>query len=97
MTFLGMTRRTALASGAVSLILRAGAKVALFVGTGRAVDVLSDRLMTAWLNFARTGNPSQEGLEWPAYGTEHRETMIFDAPSRVAYAPDRKTLEFWSK
>ena len=28
-----------------------------FVSTGPDVDMLSDRLMTAWLNFARTGNP----------------------------------------
>jgi para-nitrobenzyl esterase len=31
-----------------------------FVGSGPEVDALSDRLMSAWLNFARSGNPSQE-------------------------------------
>lgn len=74
-----------------------GTKVpAAFVGSGRAVDVLSDRLMQAWINFAHTGNPSQEGLAWPQYGTEDRLTMIFDAPSHVASFPDRITQEFWS-
>lgn len=68
-----------------------------FVGTGRAVDVLSDRMMAAWLNFAKSGDPSQDGLVWPEYGTELRQTMIFDAPSHVAQQPDTAKLEFWTK
>ena len=59
-----------------------------FVGSGAEVDTLSDRMMTAWLNFARTGNPSQRGLAWPRYDASQRLTMIFDAPCKVAADPD---------
>ncbi len=66
-----------------------GTKVpAAFVGSGPEVDALSTRLMRAWLNFARTGNPSQEGLEWPRYDARQRLNMIFDAPCRVVADPD---------
>ena len=58
-----------------------------FVGTGPEVDTLSDQLMTAWINFARSGNPSQPGLAWPHYDTEKRLTMIFDAPCKVTSDP----------
>lgn len=59
-----------------------------FVGAGPEVDTLSDQLMTAWLNFARTGNPSQPGLAWPRYDAGKRLTMIFDAPCKVLSDPD---------
>jgi para-nitrobenzyl esterase len=73
-----------------------GPKVpAAFVVEGRAVDMLSDRLITAWLYFARSSSPSQTDLEWPAYGNEHGHTMIFDASSRVAHHPGKRKLEFW--
>jgi para-nitrobenzyl esterase len=66
-----------------------GTKVPVqFVGSGPEVDALSQRLMRAWLNFARSGNPSQEGLDWPRYDTERRLNMIFDAPCRVVSDPD---------
>lgn len=59
-----------------------------FVGSGPEVDTLSDRLMTAWLNFARSGDPSQPGLAWPRYDATRRLNMIFDAPCRVVADPD---------
>jgi para-nitrobenzyl esterase len=66
-----------------------GTKVPVqFVGSGPEVDALSQRLMRAWLNFARSGNPSQEGLDWPRYDTKRRLNMIFDAPCRVVSDPD---------
>lgn len=66
-----------------------GTKVpAQFVGSGPEVDALSTRLMQAWLNFARTGNPAQDGLAWPRYDASRRLNMIFDAPCRVVADPD---------
>jgi para-nitrobenzyl esterase len=66
-----------------------GTKVpAAFVGAGSEVDDLSDGMMGAWLNFAKTGRPSQTGLEWPAYDQKERLNMIFDVPCRVVGDPD---------
>jgi para-nitrobenzyl esterase len=66
-----------------------GTKVpAAFIGSGPEVDALSERMMHAWLNFARSGDPSQEGLAWPRYDADRRLNMIFDAPCRVVPDPD---------
>lgn len=40
---------------------------------------LADFASTALGNFARTGNPSQEGGEWPEYTEELGTTMVLDA------------------
>ncbi|HZT31966.1 MAG TPA: carboxylesterase family protein [Bryobacteraceae bacterium] len=53
-------------------------------------EQLSRQLAGAWAAFARTGNPSQKGLAWPAYTLAERATMIFDGPkSEVVNDPDR--------
>jgi para-nitrobenzyl esterase len=53
-------------------------------------EQLSKQLSGAWAAFARTGNPSQKGLQWPAYTLPERATMIFDGPkSEVIKDPDR--------
>lgn len=68
-----------------------------FAGSGPEVERLSGHMMAAWLAFARTGNPSHEGLgEWPAYDAEERRTMILDLTSRVESDPfgnEREALE----
>lgn len=40
---------------------------------------LAAEMSDAWLAFARTGNPSHDGIgDWPAYDIERRATMMFD-------------------
>jgi para-nitrobenzyl esterase len=40
---------------------------------------LADRMSSAWLAFARSGDPSCAGLpRWPAYDMVRRATMILD-------------------
>jgi para-nitrobenzyl esterase len=53
------------------------------VATGEAPEglALQDKVATAWLNFARTGNPSQPGLEWKPFTSEDMQTMVFDTVS----------------
>jgi para-nitrobenzyl esterase len=51
---------------------------------------LSRQLSGAWAEFARTGNPRQRGLAWPAYTLAERTTMVFDAPKSGAVSdPER--------
>lgn len=50
-------------------------------------DRTRDAMLSAWIAFARTGNPSTPGLAWPAYGKFDRSTAIFDAHSRIENDP----------
>jgi para-nitrobenzyl esterase len=44
-------------------------------GSAEAI-VLSKQISTAWVSFARTGNPNHADLpHWPKYTSEHRATM----------------------
>ena len=46
----------------------------------------------AWVNFARTGNPSQPGLEWKPYTTENPQAMVFDTISQSVALRDDKLV-----
>jgi para-nitrobenzyl esterase len=48
---------------------------------------LSKAAVKAWAAFAYTGNPSTPEHSWPAYGSDRRETMIFDREIRVVSDP----------
>ena len=54
------------------------------------LQALGAELSQAWINFARSGNPSQRGLAWPAYDVAQRQMMIFDTVSHVVADPDRE-------
>jgi len=55
----------------------------LRIATGDAAAgyELQDKVSKAWINFARTGNPSQPGLEWKPFAAADSETMVFDIVS----------------
>jgi para-nitrobenzyl esterase len=60
--------------------------------------VLSKQISTAWVSFARTGNPNHDGLpHWPTYTAEHRATMYFDAPCAVRNDPEGEGLRLIAK
>lgn len=54
---------------------------------------MQDVMAQAWVNFAYTGDPSQEGLEWGPYTEEGKETMIFDVESFYAPFDDDALVE----
>lgn len=50
---------------------------ASMTGGGAEAQALGEKMSSAWLNFARTGNPNAEGLpEWEPYTAEKGATMI---------------------
>ncbi|WP_324699440.1 carboxylesterase/lipase family protein [Novosphingobium sp. RL4] len=66
-----------------------GTKVPVgFIGEGAEVDALCDVMMTAWLDFAKTGKPSGRHLDWPRYNARSRPNMIFDAVPHLVNDPD---------
>ncbi len=57
-------------------------------GGGAEAIALADRMSDAWIQFARTGNPSVAKLPpWPTFDASERLTMVFDNASRVERDP----------
>ena len=57
-----------------------------------AQQAMSDRVMDAFVRFARTGDPG-----WPAYDLDKRRTMIFDTSSRVENDPRKWERELFAR
>ena len=52
----------------------------------------------AWATFARTSNPSFDGIpRWPAYTTDTRATMFLDAECRVVNDPFSTERKLWKE
>lgn len=64
------------------------ARCAQGTGNGPDAQALARKMATAWANFARTGDPSQPGLPWPAFTPDRCPTMVFDNACRVIDDPD---------
>jgi len=59
-------------------------------GTGNTLEAqaLAKKMATAWANFARTGNPSQPGVNWTPSDSTRCQTMIFDNRCRMVDDPE---------
>lgn len=56
--------------------------------TGAPFDpVLTKQFSTAFTNYARTGNPSQEGIEWGTYQPEGINTMVIGRDGSMSMQP----------
>lgn len=44
--------------------------------SGTVDETLADNMCAAWVNLAKTGDPSTDAAEWTAYTTDGRETMV---------------------
>jgi para-nitrobenzyl esterase len=59
---------------------------------------LSNLMMSYWTNFAKTGNPNQQGLpEWPKYNKDGRQRMYFDKAPAARPTDNVRKCEFWDK
>lgn len=59
---------------------------------------LADLYAGAFVGLARDGIPSASGLpDWPAYDTERRATMVFDAETRVEDDWRGEIRSFWAE
>lgn len=67
-----------------------------FCGTGPEARALGEKIIDAWISFARTGNPNHEGLpDWPAYDIETRATMSLGKECKIINAAFDKEREVW--
>jgi para-nitrobenzyl esterase len=62
-------------------------------GTKEAI-ALADKMSSAWINFAKSGNPGHKGLpNWPAYNAANTSTMHFDNKCEVKPQLDKELFE----
>src|SRR5262249_6267684 len=70
---------------------------AILGGGSAQGKLMCERLASAWVAFAKTGNPSDPHLpNWPAYDETTRATMIFDVDTRVENDPRAEIRKFWA-
>ena len=66
-----------------------------FAGKGPPAERLSERMMDAWLGFARRGSPGLPHADWVPYDAQRRATMVFDVDSRLEDAPYEVERAAW--
>ena len=65
-------------------------------GGAHEAAALAEKMSSAWIAFARTGNPSNPKTgNWPAYGAA-RATMILDNASKVVNDPAGAERHLWT-
>ena len=63
-------------------------------GGGKDAYALAAKMSSAWINFAKTGNPNTPSLpQWPAYTAANGATMMFDVQSTLRNHPDAALLK----
>jgi para-nitrobenzyl esterase len=67
-------------------------------GAGTAAGhLMADRLASAWVAFAKTGDPNNPAIpKWAPYEPTNRATMIFDTHTRVENDPRKAFRELWA-
>jgi para-nitrobenzyl esterase len=66
-----------------------------FSGAGPKADELSQRMMDAWLAFARSGDPSTRSAAWPRYTATERPTCVFGEETKLVRAPHDEERRAW--
>jgi para-nitrobenzyl esterase len=57
---------------------------------------LAKQMHQAWIAFIKGQTPNADGLpSWPRYTSQARETMVFNAVSRVETRPQEEELKLW--
>ena len=65
----------------------------MVAGDWENAQKVADTASAMFANFCRTGDPSIEGLEWPAFTEENGETMIITTNSEVRNYHDKELFE----
>lgn len=70
--------------------------VIVFTGRSTQRDAVMNQVQQAWVNFARTGDPSHPGLAWLKYDKKTRSTMELGTTSRIVDDPRSKERSLWN-
>lgn len=65
-----------------------------WTGTSDDAKKLAEKMSSAWINFAKAGNPNDKSLPtWKPYSRENGETMIFDKEPKILNNHDRELMQ----
>jgi para-nitrobenzyl esterase len=71
-------------------------KLIRYIATKKTIKKLSSTMQSAWVNFARYGNPNGKEQEtWKPFDTDFRATMIFNKSSTLVNDPDSEQRKVW--
>ena len=74
-----------------------GAEIPYVFHNNAEEESLAKQISQAWINFAKTGIPSAEGLpEWEAYTRDGGATMILDTTSEVLHHHDKELMKLFA-
>ncbi len=67
-------------------------------GAPMEARIMSDRFASAWVAFAKTGNPNNAAIpNWPEWDADKRTAMIFDINTRAEANPHSRLKELWAE
>lgn len=69
---------------------------AWIAGDEVAAHQVSNQMAGALVAFARTGNPSQDGLKWEPWTASNHATMVFDTETSMRYGHDKELFDLIS-
>lgn len=71
-------------------------KMDVFAGKGPEAEALSEKMMDAWIAFARTGNPNHKNIpKWSSYDVQKRTTMAFGKECEIINAAFDVERKLW--
>ncbi len=74
-----------------------GAEIPYVFYNNAEEESLAKQISQAWVNFAKTGTPSAEGLpEWEAYTRDGGATMLLDTESEVVHHHDKELMKLFA-
>jgi len=67
-------------------------------GDGPEARMMADKLASAWVAFAKTGDPNNPALpHWSPYDAKTRPTMVFNKETRVENDPHGEFRQLWDE
>jgi para-nitrobenzyl esterase len=68
----------------------------LWPGANPDAQRFAEQMMDAWTAFARSGDPSHDGIgDWAGYEPSERHTMVFDRECGATPAPFEEERAVW--
>jgi para-nitrobenzyl esterase len=73
-------------------------KVDIFFGKGEDANIISQKMMKYWTNFAQLGNPNAKDIpNWSIYDVKERATMFIGKEFKLANNSFENEISAWQE